>query len=68
MKNAPRPGPNIAVRALSWRSCGRPPVLARIGKLEGGQLAITVEGVDRANSEQRNQISTKLLAHPNHAG
>jgi hypothetical protein len=31
-------------------------------------LAITVEGVDRANSEQGRGHTTKLLMHPNHPG
>jgi curved DNA-binding protein CbpA len=35
-----------------------------IGSLENGMLAITVEGVDRANSEQRRETTTKLLTHP----
>jgi len=39
-----------------------------IGKLENGQLAITIEGVDRANSELRRETTTKLLTHPNHTG
>jgi hypothetical protein len=37
-----------------------------VGRLENGMLAITVEGVDRANSEHRRETNTKLLAHPNH--
>ena len=36
-----------------------------IGRLENGMLAITVEGVDRANSEE---TTTKLLTHPNATG
>src|SRR5258706_3818723 len=39
-----------------------------IGRLENGTLAITVEGVDRANSEHRREGATKLLTHPNHTG
>ena len=38
-----------------------------IGRLENGMLAITVEGVDRTNSEHRRE-TTKLLTHPNHTG
>jgi curved DNA-binding protein CbpA len=38
-----------------------------IGRQENGTLAITVEGVDRANSEQRRETTTKLLTHENHA-
>jgi hypothetical protein len=38
-----------------------------IGRLENGLLAITVEGVDRTNSEHRRE-TTKLLTHPNHTG
>ena len=34
-----------------------------IGRLENGTLAITVEGVDRANFEHRPE-TTKLLTHP----
>ena len=38
-------------------------------RLENGMLAITVQGVDRANSEQRRETApTKLLTHPNHPG
>jgi curved DNA-binding protein CbpA len=37
-----------------------------IGRLENGMLAITVEGVDRANSEHRRETTTKLLTDPNH--
>ena len=37
-----------------------------VGRLENGMLAITVEGVDRANSEHRRETNTKLLTHPNH--
>ena len=32
-----------------------------IGKLENGTLAITVEGIDRANSEHHRKTTTKLL-------
>ena len=35
-----------------------------IGRTENGTFAITVEGVDRANSEPRHAITTKLLTHP----
>jgi curved DNA-binding protein CbpA len=38
-----------------------------IARLENGMLAITVEGVDRTNSEPRRE-TTKLLTHPNHTG
>jgi curved DNA-binding protein CbpA len=38
-----------------------------ISKLENGTVAITVEGVDRANSEQGREIATKLLTYPNPA-
>lgn len=38
-----------------------------IGRQENGTLAITVEGVDRANSEQRRETTAKLLTHENHA-
>ncbi len=38
-----------------------------IGRLENGTLAITVEGVDRTNSEHLRD-SAKLLVHPNHTG
>ena len=38
-----------------------------IGRQENGTFAITVEGVDRANSEQRRETTTKLLTHKNHA-
>ena len=34
---------------------------------ENGMLAITVEGVDRTNSEPRHE-TTKLLTHPNRTG
>ena len=36
-------------------------------KLENGTVAITVEGVDRANSEQGRVIATRLLTYPNPA-
>jgi curved DNA-binding protein CbpA len=39
-----------------------------IARLENGMLAITVEGVDRTNSEPRRETTTKLLTHPNHTG
>ena len=39
-----------------------------IARLENGMIAITVEGVDRANSEDRREITTKLLTRPKHAG
>ena len=39
-----------------------------IGRLENGTLAITVEGVDRANSEHRRETTTRLLTHPDHKG
>ncbi|MGE9007757.1 DnaJ domain-containing protein [Leptospira interrogans] len=38
-----------------------------IAKLENGTLAITVEGVDRANFAQRHDTSTRLLTYPNPA-
>ena len=38
-----------------------------IGKLENGMLAITVEGVDRANSEQRRDTTAKQLTYEFHA-
>ena len=34
-----------------------------IGRLDDGMLAITVEGVDRANSEHRPEVTTRLLDH-----
>jgi len=37
-----------------------------IGRLENGMLAITAEGVDRANSENHRRSTTKLLARPEH--
>jgi curved DNA-binding protein CbpA len=36
-----------------------------IGKLENGMFAITVEGVDRANSEHHRETTTKLLTDQN---
>jgi curved DNA-binding protein CbpA len=40
-----------------------------IGRTENGMLAITVEGVDRANSEHhRNTINKKLLSDQSHTG
>ena len=39
-----------------------------IGRLENGMLAITVEGVDRANSEHHRETTTKLLTGQNHTG
>jgi len=39
-----------------------------IGRLENGMLAITVEGVDRTNSEPGREATTRLLMHPNHTG
>jgi curved DNA-binding protein CbpA len=40
-----------------------------IGRLEDGTLAITVEGVDRANSEHhRRETNTKFLTDQNHTG
>jgi curved DNA-binding protein CbpA len=38
-----------------------------IAKMEDGTLAITIEGVDRANSKHHSKNTTKLLMHPNHA-
>ena len=38
-----------------------------IGRQENGTLAITVEGIDRANSEQRRESTTKQLTHKNHS-
>jgi len=38
-----------------------------IGRLENGMLAITVEGVDRANSDPRRE-TIKFLTHPNRTG
>ena len=39
-----------------------------IGRLENGTLAITVEGVDRTNSEHGREGATRLLTHANHTG
>ncbi|WOH56052.1 J domain-containing protein [Bradyrhizobium sp. BWC-3-1] len=39
-----------------------------IARLETGTLAITVEGVDRINSEHRRETPLKLLTDPNHTG
>jgi curved DNA-binding protein CbpA len=39
-----------------------------IAKMEDGMFAITVEGVDHANSNHRRENTTKLLTHPNHTG
>ena len=39
-----------------------------IGRIENGMLAITVEGVDRANSEHRPKTTTKLLKDLNRTG
>jgi curved DNA-binding protein CbpA len=39
-----------------------------IGRLENGMLAITVEGVDRANSEHHRETTTKLLTDQNQTG
>jgi hypothetical protein len=39
-----------------------------IGRLENGTLAVTVEGVDRTNSEHGREGTTRLLTHPNHTG
>ena len=39
-----------------------------IGRIENGMFAITVEGVDRANSKHLRETTTKLLTHPNHTG
>jgi curved DNA-binding protein CbpA len=36
-----------------------------IGRLENGTLAITVEGVDRINSEHGREATTRSLPHPN---
>jgi len=34
-----------------------------IGRIESGMFAITVEGIDRANSEHRHDTPTRLLDH-----
>ena len=39
-----------------------------IGKLENGTLAITVEGIDRANSEHHRKTTVKLLTDKNPTG
>jgi len=39
-----------------------------IGRLQNGMLAITVEGVDRANSEHHHKTTTKLLTDQTHTG
>ena len=39
-----------------------------VGRLENGMLAITVEGVDHANSKNSRDTTTKLLTHPNRTG
>ena len=39
-----------------------------IGREENGMLAITVEGVDRTNSEHHRKTTTKLLTDENHTG
>ena len=39
-----------------------------IGKLDTGMFAITVEGVDRANSEHHRETITKLLTGQNYTG
>jgi curved DNA-binding protein CbpA len=39
-----------------------------LGRLENGMLAITVEGVDRANSDHRRESTTKLLRHLDYTG
>jgi curved DNA-binding protein CbpA len=39
-----------------------------IARLEDGMLAITVEGVDRANSGHRRETNPKLLMDQNHTG
>ena len=39
-----------------------------IARIENGMLAITVEGVDRANSEHRRETTAKLLTHQNRTG
>jgi curved DNA-binding protein CbpA len=36
-----------------------------IGRLENGMIAITVEGVDRANAEHSREAGAKLLTHSN---
>jgi hypothetical protein len=39
-----------------------------IGRTESGMLAITVEGVDRANSEHHRATTNKLLTDQSHTG
>jgi curved DNA-binding protein CbpA len=39
-----------------------------IGRTESGMLVITVEGVDRANSEHHRTTTNKLLTDQNHTG
>jgi curved DNA-binding protein CbpA len=39
-----------------------------VARLENGTLAITIEGVDRTNSEHRRESAIKLLTDPNHRG
>ena len=39
-----------------------------IKKTESGMYAITVEGVDRANSEYRGETASKLLTDRSHTG
>jgi curved DNA-binding protein CbpA len=39
-----------------------------IARIENGTFAITVEGIDRATSEPRRELSTKLLTHPEPTG
>jgi curved DNA-binding protein CbpA len=39
-----------------------------IARLETGTLAITVEGIDRTNSEHRRETSLKLLTDPSQSG
>ena len=39
-----------------------------VGRLENGTLAITIEGVDRTNSEHRRESAIKLLTDPKHRG
>ena len=39
-----------------------------IGRLENGMLAITVEGVDRANSEHHRKTTNKFLTDQSHTG
>jgi hypothetical protein len=39
-----------------------------IARLENDMLAITVEDVDRNNSEPGREAAARLLTHPNHRG